>query len=72
VLLTVSVSNKGGFRLATKAGMYIRIDSDEDDCLKADAVDYLSAYTIFDIGLQNAVPSVDIIVRLDRVSASRD
>jgi hypothetical protein len=55
VLLTVSVSNKGGFRLATKAGMYIRIDPDEDDCLKADAVDYLSAYTIFYIGLQNAV-----------------
>ena len=49
---TISVSTKGGLRLSTKGGKYIRLDSNDQNLLKADAWDYLPAYTIFDIAFQ--------------------
>ena len=52
----MSISTKGGLRLAIKDGMYIRLDSDDGDHLKADSVDYFAAYTIFDLALQQTEP----------------
>mgnify|MGYP002803993098 FL=1 len=49
---TILVSTKGDLRLSTKAGMFVRLDSYDQNLLKADAWDYLPAYTIFDIGFQ--------------------
>mgnify|MGYP002803953649 FL=1 len=61
---TISVSTKGGLRLSTKAGMYIRLDSYDQNLLKADAWDYLPAYTIFDIAFQQteAVLSKQLLI----------
>ena len=55
---TLSVSTKGGLRFATSQS-YIRLDTDDVNCsLKADAIDYLAAYTIFDVSLQQTEPSL--------------
>ena len=68
-IFTLSVSTKGGLRLATSQS-YIRLDSDDGNSLKADAIDYLAAYTIFDISLQQTEPDLMKQLQLNEVDLS--
>ena len=66
---TLSVSTKGGLRLATSK-LYIRLDSDNGNLLKADAIDYLAAYTIFDVSIQQTEPNLMKQLQLSEASLS--
>ena len=45
-MFSISISVKGGLRLATAKGMYVSFDS-SDSSLKANSVDHFGAGTIF-------------------------
>ena len=68
---TLSVSTKGGLRLATSK-LYIRLDSDNGNLLKADAIDYLAAYTIFDVSIQQTEPNLMKQLQLSEASLETD
>ena len=55
-VFSLSVSVKGDLRFSTKEGVYVRLDFTDGDHLKADAMDYLPANTIFDIAMQQTTP----------------